>query len=109
MTNKSRDLIAGEPVHLLLRAIKRVGETAAKSGDGTFALDAALGLKLAQPLVRALMRIESELLLQDANAFRGRAPTTRSPDDRSVDAIVELGLRLAAVRNHSGRVVGAPE
>ncbi|HET6921436.1 MAG TPA: hypothetical protein VFI46_18530 [Jiangellaceae bacterium] len=46
-------------------------------------------------LLRAIMRIEAELLLADANEVGSSAAEPRTPQQRRADAFVALALRVA--------------
>ena len=49
---------------------------------------------LAQPLVRAMMRAEAELLLEDADALGPDAYEDRTREQRAAGALVRLAVRM---------------
>ncbi|MGH8985059.1 MAG: hypothetical protein ACRDY6_14445 [Acidimicrobiia bacterium] len=63
---------------------------------GAVRLEPELGL----PFVRALMRVEAELLLQDANALGGARDEKRTDAQRRADAFVALALRVVDARSN---------
>jgi hypothetical protein len=52
------------------------------------------------PLIRALMRVEAELILMDAEAMAHGRFEHRTSDQRRGDAFMELALRAADVRGN---------
>lgn len=84
--------VAGEPADTLLMALARIDWKDEPDGmtSGSFVLEPALG----RPLIRALMRIEAELLEQDANTFGQPDVEERTHEQRAVDALVALALRV---------------
>ena len=87
-------LVAGEPVTELIRAFLQF-ETA-EEPDGMHHIDARLEPDVAAPLARALMRVEAELLLADADAWGTDGYEDRTSPQRCADALVELVTRCAA-------------
>jgi hypothetical protein len=49
---------------------------------------------LAEPFTRALLRIEAELLLNDADLWTAAAGETRTQSERRADAFTAMILRL---------------
>lgn len=96
-TNTAEDqspiLVAGEPVTDLIRAFLQF-ETA-EQPDGMYHIDARLQPDVAAPLTRALMRVEAELLLRDADACGTDGYEDRTSPQRGADAFVELVTRCA--------------
>ncbi len=90
------ELVAGESVDALLRAFADF--TWKRRPDGGFRISAHLDREVADPLVRALMRIEAELLAEDANLIGSSGTALRNPEQRRADALVALGLRVAEAR-----------
>ena len=86
-------LVAGEPVAELIRAFVQF-ETA-EQPDGGYQIDARLEPDVAAPLARALMRVEAELLLEDADAWGTEGYEARTSPQRCADAFVELVTRCA--------------
>jgi hypothetical protein len=86
-------LVAGEPVETLLEAFRQIEwET---QPNGMTSLKASLERRLGDPFVRALMRVEAELLLQDAAALDGPEAGWRTGEQLAADAFVALTLRLS--------------
>lgn len=96
-TNTAEDqspiLVAGEPVTELIRAFLQF-ETAERP-DGMYQIDAHLEPDIAAPLARALLRVEAELLLRDADAWGTDGFEDRTSPQRCADALVELVTRCA--------------
>jgi hypothetical protein len=84
--------VAGESAQLLLEALLRMDQRKGRDGmvHGSWRLEPRLGI----PLVRALMRIEAELLLGDADAYGSAQCEERTQPRRAADAFVTLTLRL---------------
>ena len=61
-------------------------------GEGI--LSGQLPPDLAEPFARALMRIEAELLLSDADLFTAKNGETRTQSERRADAFTAMILRL---------------
>lgn len=86
--------IAGESLDDLARALRNVKSTTRPNGSVHIRL--RMERNVAPPLLRAVMRIESELLLEDADRLSGdSACDTRTPEQRGADAFVELARRYA--------------
>ena len=84
----------GESAHAILGALSRtkhLGTT--PSGMHTF--EFLLTPEESGPVVRALMRAEAALLIADADVFEPAAPM-RTPDERRVDALLEIVTSAAA-------------
>ncbi|MGH2660904.1 MAG: RNA polymerase subunit sigma-70 [Actinomycetota bacterium] len=82
-----RQMIAGEPVEELLKALRQL--TWRKTGTGKIRLSASLDGELGGPLCRALIRIERELL-QNGEAVSRPGVHVRTPEQRRADAVVAL-------------------
>jgi hypothetical protein len=96
---KTRDRqrrVAGEDPAVLLPLLARIRDNLVQNDDGTFAVHVTYRNDEAPPLVRALMRVEAELLLEDARRLRGPGDPLRTPRARSTDALLLLALRTAA-------------
>jgi hypothetical protein len=90
------ELVAGESVDALRRAVAAFEWK--RRSNGWFRASVQLDRDLGDPLRRALMRVEAELLAKDADAI-GRSDTAvRTVEQRRADALVALGLRLADAR-----------
>ncbi|QLY30673.1 hypothetical protein [Nocardia huaxiensis] len=86
------DLVAGETRADLLRALSYVSTEDAP--DGGFIVNGDLPPDVAPPFIRALMRIEAELLLQDAELVNIDHGEPRTPEERRTDALIALLLRV---------------
>ena len=84
-------IVAGEPVEILSAALRQMKYR--KSSNGMIRFSAMLDRELGEPLLRALTRIERELLDQDRH--RGAGVHARTPAQRRADALVVLVDRLA--------------
>lgn len=89
---KSDPRVAGERLDDLARALAFLHPE--HRSDGTFSVQATLGPDVAPPLLRALMRIEAELLLHDADVVTAGQGELRTPGQRRADALVALALRV---------------
>ncbi|MEZ5375580.1 MAG: hypothetical protein R2733_03650 [Acidimicrobiales bacterium] len=91
-TANEHNLVYGESAHELLRALsKNRGQTTA---SGMVEIDLTLSSEEASPLIRALMRAEARLLLDEAAAF-GPDTALRTPEERGCDAFVEIVTSLS--------------
>jgi hypothetical protein len=89
--------VAGEPVEVLVQALEEIEFTEEPDGmiHGAVRLEPELGL----PFFRALMRVEAELLLQDANTLGEARDEKRTDVQRRADAFVALALRVVDARS----------
>jgi sugar diacid utilization regulator len=62
-------------------------------------VSAFLEPRLAQPFGRALMRVQAELLLEDADRLGQENWQDRTHEQRAADAFVALALRVADAAN----------
>ena len=81
--------VAGEPLELLQAAFAKLKHR--KRSDGMVELSGNLEPELGEPLLRAVIRIEGELLDQDV-AYGD--PDARTISERRADAFVLLAERL---------------
>ena len=86
------DLIAGELRADLLHALTYVQTE--DGPDGSCVVNGDLPPEVAPPFIRAIMRIEAELLLHDAEQVTVERGEPRSPDERRTDAFLALALRV---------------
>ncbi len=84
--------VAGEPIQLLARALRRFEVRRRRAGSAF--LDVKLPPDLSLPLLRALMRIEAELLTDEANRLSATYPDPRTDEQRRADALMALALRV---------------
>lgn len=90
--NEHTDMtVAGEQIEDLARALCQMAIRPEPDGMTTFCADWAA--EVAAPVLRALLRIEAELMLEEADAHAPGAPL-RTSEQRAVDAFVELAQRL---------------
>jgi hypothetical protein len=96
MTKKAQtDLVAGEPWEEVARALLRLKRT--QTSDGSLQITGVLDREVAAPLVAALMRVEADLLLEDADAVSRGESCRRTQEQRAADALVEVARRLGEV------------
>ena len=87
--------MAGEPVDKLLQALLLFRFRPGK--DGMMHFKVKLEPELAVPFNRALMRVDAELLLDDADHLTAdNAKDLRTDTQRHADAVVALALRVTA-------------
>lgn len=94
MARRRRALVAGEPLEPLLAALLTVFETAKREEDGMWRAECTLPAEQALPLSRALMRLEAELLRNDARELGRTDAVNRTPDQRRHDAFMLLMERV---------------
>jgi hypothetical protein len=86
------DLVAGERRADLERALSYVSTES--QPDGGYIINGDLPPDVAPPFIRAIMRVEAELLLNDAELVTVEEGEPRSPEERRADAFVALVLRV---------------
>ncbi|WP_028479390.1 hypothetical protein [Nocardia sp. CNY236] len=86
------DLVAGERRADLLRALSYVSTES--QPDGSYVVNGDLPPDVAPPFIRAIMRVEAELLLHDAELVTVEDGEPRTPEERRTDAFVALVLRV---------------
>jgi hypothetical protein len=89
----NQQLVAGEPIEVLIRAFDRF--KIAKKPYRITHVRARLEPRLGVPFFRALMRVEAELLLQDADSLGTPTHEKRTPEQRRADALVALARLIA--------------
>lgn len=92
--------VAGEPVDLLRSALLAI-HVAASSGDDA-ALDAELTPEAGCALVRAVLRVEAELLLDDARALGPDDHDLRDPEERRLEAFLSVLRRTCSALPATG-------
>ena len=80
--------VAGEPLDTLIEALQQVDLKPARNGMTSFSM--RLEPRLATPFFRALMRVEAELLLVDADRLGQEDHEHRTYEQRAADAFVVL-------------------
>ncbi len=98
-------LVMGEPVSAIIRAFMEFETT--EADDGMIQINAELEPDVATPFARALMRVEAELLLRDAEAWGTDGYEARTSPQRAADALVELVKRCAAAARTNPQCPGA--
>lgn len=83
----------GESAMTLL-AILSKAKVREDEDSGMIRFDLRMSPEETGPVVRALFRAEAELLLNDADAFNPAA-TSRTPEQRRADALVEIATAAA--------------
>jgi hypothetical protein len=84
--------VAGEPAETLLQALRQIKW---KNGpDGMATGSARLEPRLGHPLFRALMRVQAELMLDDADRLGSETSEDRTHEQRAADALVALADRV---------------
>jgi len=91
-SDANTDHVGGEPRALLRQALACITTSEGPGGEGI--LSGQLPQELAEPFARALMRIEAELLLSDADLFTAKNGETRTQSERRADACTAMILRL---------------
>jgi hypothetical protein len=86
-------VIAGEPVELLVEALGQFEWQPVR--NGRVHAQADLEARLFEPLRRALMRVEAELMTEDADTIGTANSNDRTYEQRSADALMTLALRMA--------------
>jgi len=86
-------LVAGEHAETLLEALHEIRWSTLPNGamSGTVHLEPRLG----DPFARALMRVQAELLLHDADTYPQEEADVRTHEQRAADALVALALRVS--------------
>lgn len=85
--------VAGERVDDLVRLMTQI-QLSTPASDGSYRFHFHFKNGVGAPFVRALLRIEAELLLYDANLVSASQIEPRTPDQRRPDALVALALRV---------------
>ena len=85
--------VHGEPLAILMEALEHVELKPTRSGLSRLTM--RLEPRLAQPLFRALMRAQAELMLSDGDRLGQARYEDRTHDQRAADAFVALTRRIA--------------
>jgi len=91
--NPTSVIVEGEPLEVLLQALRKFRFDGERDGLTHFSVK--LPPELGDPFMRALMRIEAEFLLADADSL-GRGGEQRTHGQRDHDALVELMRRICS-------------
>ena len=84
--------VEGESLDLLIEAF--VQFDIHPTADGRMSLQAELAPQLGETLARALMRIESRLMLEDADLIGRSCDELRTHEQRAADALVDLAKSI---------------
>jgi hypothetical protein len=99
----NNDLVFGERGDLLVEALLPALRDRTVDDDRMCRFEINLEPRLGQPLMRALMRAEAKLLLEDANAVGTPDYEERTDDQRRLDALLEIADVMASLtRRDSG-------
>jgi len=82
--------VYGERIEDLLPALLTIKNAMTIDADGMYHASFALKAKDGAPLQRALMRVEAELLIEDADSIGCRHYQDRTHGQRAADALVRL-------------------
>jgi hypothetical protein len=82
--------VYGERIEDLLPALLTIQNAMTIDADGMYHASFALNAKDGEPLQRALMRVEAELLIEDADSIGCRHFEDRTHGQRAADALVRL-------------------
>jgi hypothetical protein len=88
------ETVYGERVRDLLPGLLAFRDAAVYDDRGGFQSAVTLEPEVAQPLFRAMMRVEAELLLEDADNLGSDAHEDRTHEQRAADALVRLAVRI---------------
>jgi len=90
MKLKLNELIYGESVEALTPGLLTIGDNMKPAKDGSVHFSVRLEPEGGDPLRRALLRVEAELLREDADAVGTPHESQRSYEERAADALVRL-------------------
>ena len=85
-------MVAGESAALLVEAFSHIELGPVQ--NGMHRVSGVFEPRLAAPLIRALMRVEAELLLGDADLVSEHEHQLRTQPQRAADALIALVLRV---------------
>jgi Domain of unknown function (DUF222) len=84
--------VAGEPAAALFEIIRKL--PLQRQPSGRWSIDHTMPPAEGAMLARAIMRIEAELMMSDADQVGRDESSARTPDERRADALVALVLRV---------------
>jgi hypothetical protein len=73
-----------------LPALLTIANAMTRDGDGMYRASFILDPEHGVPLRRALMRVEAELLMEDADSIGSEEFEDRTPEERAADALFRL-------------------
>ena len=104
---KLNELVYGESVEALVPGLLAIASNMERGSDGLFHARVQLDADRSNPLRRALMRVEAELLREDADAIGTALEEERSYEERAADALLSFvgktWASTAAVSSTRGR------
>src|SRR5688500_4501719 len=89
-------VVYGERIAELLPALRAFRDGMTKVADGRYRVSVVLDRAEGDPLRRALMRAEAELLREEADAVGSDCEHDRTPPQRTADAFIRLAEAIAA-------------
>ncbi len=89
-------VLYGEPLSLLLKAILQMNFVS--KPDGSVTVDAELDQRLGEPFVRALKRVEAQLLLEETDGAEIRKDRARD-EERAMRAFTVLVADAVSMLN----------
>jgi hypothetical protein len=93
----------GEKVQDLVPALQAFADNGVPTGNGMWHSSCDLSFAEFAPLARAVMRLESRLLREDANRLIDEGAPGRTPDQRRADAFIELLKLIQRATSASSR------
>ena len=87
---KLNELIYGESVEALTPGLLTIGDNMKLAKDGSVHFSVRLEPERANPLRQALLRVEAELLREDADAVGTPHESQRSYEERAAASLVRL-------------------
>jgi hypothetical protein len=88
------ETVYGERIGDVLPGLRAFMDAAVYDDRGGLRSSVTLPPDVGQPLFRAMMRAQAELLLEDADNFGSDADADRTDEQRAADALVRLATRL---------------
>jgi uncharacterized lipoprotein YmbA len=85
--------VYGEPLRRLWPVLQAIRDSM-KPIDGGYEVSVLLQRPRAEPLRRALLRAEAELLLEEADSIGTACEHERTPEERTADALVRVCTAL---------------
>ena len=105
-----KSTIYGETIEDLLPGLLTIKNAMTTDADGMCHASFTLTPKDGAPFLRALMRVEAELLIEDADSIGCRHAQDRTQEQRAADALLLLfqavGERPPIRTGHRARLVG---
>ena len=90
-------IVYGEHIGDPLPGLRAFMDAATTDDDGWYHSSVTLEPAVAQPLMRAMTRVEAELMLEDAEQIGEAGYCERAPAQRSADAFVRLAVTIGQV------------